>query len=118
MTDLISGVLAIAGSSLVALAGVGVVRFPDLYSRMHAATKAPTLGFLLIASAALVAVSDGRGKLLLAVALIFVTAPTAAHLVARAAYRGPGGRAHVDVDDELAAAIERRHRPAGDTGED
>lgn len=109
MTEMISGVLALAGSALIALAGAGVVRFPDLYTRMHAATKAPTLGFLLVALAAVVAVGDGRGKLVLAVALIFVTAPTAAHLVARAAYRGSvGGRALVDTEDQLAAAIERR----------
>lgn len=42
MANLTAGILAIVASALVALAGIGVVRFPALYARMHAATKAPT----------------------------------------------------------------------------
>jgi multicomponent Na+:H+ antiporter subunit G len=106
VTEIVSAVLAIAGAALVALAGVGVVRFPDLYARMHAATKAPTMGFLLIAAAAAVALGEARAKLALAVALILVTAPVAAHLVGRAAYRGSGRRVRLDADDELAAAVD------------
>jgi monovalent cation/proton antiporter MnhG/PhaG subunit len=53
MTNLTAGILAI-----------GVVRFPALYARMHAATKAPTLGLVLVAGAAALTVTDSRGKLL------------------------------------------------------
>lgn len=106
MSELASGILAIIGAALVALAGLGVVRFPDLYARMHAATKAPTLGLLLIACAAAVVVWDAAGKLVLTAALIFITAPIAAHLVARAAYEGPGGRARVDADDEFGPTLD------------
>lgn len=107
MAELASGILAIAGASLVALAGVGVIRFPDLYARMHAATKAPTLGLVLLGSGAALMVPRSAGKLVLAVVLIFITAPVAAHLVARAAYRGPGGRARVDADDEFGPSLDR-----------
>jgi multisubunit Na+/H+ antiporter MnhG subunit len=55
-----------------------------------------------------VALDKGRAKLLLAVALILVTAPVAAHLVARASYRGSGEPVHVDADGELTAAIDQR----------
>jgi multicomponent Na+:H+ antiporter subunit G len=110
VTEVIGGVLAILGSALVALAGAGVVRFRDLYSRMHAATKAPTLGFMLITAAALVAVDMGRGKLALAVALILVTAPVAAHLVARSAHRWPEGRRHIDTEDHLGARLDGDER--------
>jgi len=48
------GILAFVGGALVLLAGVGVLRFEDLYSRMHAATKAPTLGALLIGVAGVI----------------------------------------------------------------
>lgn len=116
MGDVLAGVLAVIGSALVALAGIGVVRFPDLYSRMHAATKAPTLGLLLVAAAAFVVVGEGRGKLILTVALIFVTAPVAAHLVARAAYGATESPARTDADDQLADAIDRRHGAANDPG--
>jgi multicomponent Na+:H+ antiporter subunit G len=108
MSQTIAGILVIVGSSLVALAGVGVLRFPGLYARMHAATKAPTLGFIVIATAGALALADSRGKLLLAVALILVTAPAAAHLVARAAYRAPGLPVRLDADDELGPTIEGR----------
>jgi len=111
MTDIVVGVLAIVGSALVLLAGVGVVRFPELYARMHAATKAPTLGVVLVAAAAALALGDSRGKLVLTVVLIFITAPVAAHLVARAAYRGPGTSARVDADDELGPTLDDLERP-------
>ena len=111
MADVISGVLAIAGSAFVLLAGIGVIRFPDLYSRMHAATKAPTLGFLLVALAALIVVDEGRGKLVLAIAVIFVTAPVAAHLVGRSAYRAPGIDARLDAEDDLGRALDERRDP-------
>jgi multicomponent Na+:H+ antiporter subunit G len=111
MSNLAAGIIAITGSTLVALAGLGVVRFPDLLARMHAATKAPTLGFLLVATAAALTVEDSGGKLLLAVALILVTAPVAAHLVARAAHGDASRRIRFDVDDELGAAIDRSRTP-------
>jgi multicomponent Na+:H+ antiporter subunit G len=111
MDELAPGLLAIVGSALVALAGIGVVRFPDVYARMHAATKAPTLGFICIATAATLTLADSRGKLVLAIALILVTAPIAAHLVARAAYRAPSGLTTMDADDDLAPTVDRQRQP-------
>jgi multicomponent Na+:H+ antiporter subunit G len=108
VADLIAGALVILGSAFVMLAGLGTLRLPDLYSRMHAATKAPTLGFLLIASGALVVADAGRGKLALAVAIIFVTAPVAAHLVGRSAYRARGVDARLDAEDDLGRTLDER----------
>lgn len=104
--DLVVGTLAIAGGALVLLAGVGVLRFDDLYSRMHAATKAPTLGSLLIGLAAIISVDESRPKLALAVILIFVTAPVAAHMVTRAAYRAEDIEVRLEAGDDLAALVE------------
>ena len=84
VVDLVVGASVIVGSVLVMLAGLGVLRFPDLFSRMHAATKATTLGLGLIGVAAALAVDDVAGRV---VAAVFVTAPAAAHMVARATYR-------------------------------
>lgn len=100
--ELIIGLLAIAGGGLVLLAGVGVLRFDDLYARMHAATKAPTLGSLLIGLAAILAVGDSRAKLALAVVVIFATAPVASHMVGRAAYRAEGIDVRLEAGDALA----------------
>lgn len=106
MADAIAGALAVAGAVLVLLAGIGVVRFPDLYSRMHAATKASTLGIALVSVAGAVALDSGRGKILLAAAVIFITAPSAAHFVGRSAYRAEGIDIRIDGGDDLRAMIE------------
>jgi multicomponent Na+:H+ antiporter subunit G len=79
-----------AGSAAFFVAGtVGVLRFPDLYTRLHALTKADTLGLGLAAAG--LAVRGGSvavaAKLLLAWLLVLVASSTACHLVARAARR-------------------------------
>jgi multicomponent Na+:H+ antiporter subunit G len=109
MTDAIVGVLTIAGASLFVLAGVGMLRFPDLYSRMHAATKATALGIVLIGIAVAVALDEGRGKILLATAFILLTAPASAHFVGRAAYRVEGIELRLDGPDDLAELLDDTH---------
>lgn len=105
MADIVVGILALLGSVFVLLAGVGTLRFPDVYSRMHAATKASTLGIALIGFAGAIAIDGGRARTLLAVAFIFITAPSAAHFVGRAAYRAE----HIEIEsatrDDLAALL-------------
>jgi multicomponent Na+:H+ antiporter subunit G len=95
--DTTAELVAIVGAVFVFLAGVGVLRFPDVYARMHAATKATALGIALVGLATALALDEGRAKTLVAVAFILVTAPCAAHFVARAAYRGEGIEIEVDI---------------------
>lgn len=104
--ELVVGVIALAGAALVALAGFGVVRMEDLYARMHAATKASTLGIGLISVAGALSIEGGAAPLLLAPLLIFVTAPSAAHLIGRAAYRAEGIDVHVQGDDDLRSLFD------------
>lgn len=68
---------------------VGMLRFPDFYSRTHAATKCDTVGAgsVLIALALLRAPEPDALKLVLLGALVLLSSPTAAHALARAAYR-------------------------------
>ncbi|HVR29058.1 MAG TPA: monovalent cation/H(+) antiporter subunit G [Thermoanaerobaculia bacterium] len=88
MTGLLSAILLVVGAVFMLLAAVGVIRFPDLFTRMHAATKVSTLG----ASSMLLAVAVHFGSLgvavqaLLVVLFFFLTAPVAAHMIGRAAY--------------------------------
>ena len=108
MTSTISGIFAIAGAALVLLAGLGVVRFPDVYSRMHAATKATTLGIALVAASGAIALDDTAvAKLLLATVLIFVTAPVSSHLVGRSAYRAERIEIRLQAGDDLAEMMDR-----------
>lgn len=94
-----SGVLAMIGALIILLAGIGVIRLPDLYSRMHAATKVPTLGLAFIALATALQVSPS--KVLLALILMLITGPAAAHMVGRSAYRAQGIDHLFQGDDEL-----------------
>jgi multicomponent Na+:H+ antiporter subunit G len=97
----VAEVLIVAGATFVAIAGIGVVRFRDLLARMHAATKAGTAGIVLIAAGAALALDRGASKVLLTAVVLFVTAPAAAHLVGRAAYRDEGIDVGLDGVDEL-----------------
>lgn len=87
--DFIAGLFLIFGSFLVLLAGVGVIRFPDIYARMHAAAKAPTLGILAIAVGVSMSVRTAAATfiVLLVVVLQLLSAPMGTHLLARAVYR-------------------------------
>ena len=89
MRDATAAVLILTGVALGVAAGLGLQRFPDVFARMHAATKPATLGLVLVLAGAALRVEDpGDGaKLLLVVVLQFVTAPVGAHMVGRAAYR-------------------------------
>ncbi len=100
--DVLSAVLLLSGVALALIAGLGLVRFPDVLSRMHAATKPTTLGVLLVTVGAALQVDTGgdRVKLLLVAAFQFLTAPVAAHMIGRAAYRsGTGGLDDLVVDE-------------------
>lgn len=117
IVDVIVGVLAVGGAGLFVLAGVGVLRFPDLYSRMHAATKATALGVLLVAVAAMVGLDTGRGKLLLAAVFILLTAPGSAHFMGRAAYRAEGISIDIEGPDDLATLLGDDERRIGEPGD-
>lgn len=113
MDEVIAGVLGLVGACFTLLAGVGVLRFPDTLARMHAATKAPTLGLLLIVVGAEFQVTGGSTKLAMAVGLVFLTAPVAAHLVGRSTYRAEEVELRLDEVDELAEAEQAGASPAG-----
>ena len=110
VAEVLTGVFALAGAALIALAGFGVVRLPDLYARMHAATKASTLGIALIAVAGAVGIDGAAPKVLLAAVAIFVTAPSAAHLVGRGAYRSGDEGLGLHGHDDLGAALDEPDR--------
>lgn len=85
---ILAGLLAVGGSLFALIAAVGLLRLPDLYTRMHAASKAGSVGSgMMLLALALVA--DETGVVLRAIAAVFfflLTAPISAHLLAKAAY--------------------------------
>ena len=94
--EIVAAVLLLAGCSLALFGALGVLRFPGLFARMHAATKPPTLGLVLVAAgiAAVAADLADAAFVVLVVALQFLTAPVGAHLLARAVRR----RTDADTD--------------------
>jgi multicomponent Na+:H+ antiporter subunit G len=90
-------------------AGLGLIRFPDVLSRLHAATKPQIFGLMVITAD--VAVNNfSLGTVTLSVAIVgfqALTAPMAAHLVARAAYDTHQIRTDLLVADELAGVRRR-----------
>lgn len=103
MTEVVASVLLLAGVLLAVVAGVGLVRFPDVFSRMHAATKPATLGMLLVVLGAVLVMDDASNsaKLLLVAGFQFLTAPVAAHMIGRAAYSAGAGALDELVVDEM-----------------
>lgn len=89
MIDVLAGLCLVAGSALALVAGIGLVRFPEVLMRMHAATKPQTLGLLLVLlGLGLRLQSVGVGVTLALVAVFqLLTAPVSAHMVGRAAFR-------------------------------
>jgi multicomponent Na+:H+ antiporter subunit G len=108
MRDLAGNLLALLGAVLTLLAAIGVARFPDTLSRMHAVTKASTLGFAFVALGAAITLHTANDvtSALLAGALQIVTLPVAANLIARSAYWSHGIPRGPDTVDELHARVE------------
>jgi multicomponent Na+:H+ antiporter subunit G len=119
VVEVVASVLLLGGVALAVVAGVGLVRFPDVFSRMHAATKPSTLGLLMVSAGAVLLMDDGadRSKLVLVAGFQFLTAPVAAHMIGRAAYRAGTGALDDLVVDELREVVDDdapAERPAGD----
>jgi len=84
----ISVVCWLAGAIFALLAAIGVIRMPDLFTRMQAASKASTLGLgcLLVGTAIDLGDSASVARTVSIAAFVMLTTPVAAHVVARAAY--------------------------------
>jgi multicomponent Na+:H+ antiporter subunit G len=89
MEEWIASVFLLAGGAFCLVAGIGVLRLSDVFSRMHAATKAGTLGLALICVAVMVKAETWLEIVEAAFVFLFMiaSAPIGAHLIGRAAFR-------------------------------
>ena len=85
--DILSWAMLLAGATFVFIGGVGVLRMPDLYTRMHAASLSDTLGTLLLLGGLMLqsGLSLATFKLLAVAVFLLLTAPTATYALANAA---------------------------------
>ncbi|MBY5162639.1 monovalent cation/H(+) antiporter subunit G [Salsipaludibacter albus] len=106
--DVLAGTMMTVGCVLAVVATIGLQRFPDVFARMHAATKPATLGLALVLLGAALVVPDpgSRAKLVLVVILQTLTAPVGSHLVGRAAYRAGTELSEQTLVDELRDAVD------------
>lgn len=84
----LTGFLSLIGATLVLLAAIGIVRMPDLFTRMQAATKASTLGVGCLLAAVGIEFADSSVvvRAISIGAFVMLTSPVSNHVIARAAY--------------------------------
>ena len=89
MLELLAAICLVIGGFFCFVAGIGIVRLGDIFLRMHASTKAGTLGIALIALAMILLADSVLGLLepLFVFLFMILTIPIGAHLIGRAAYR-------------------------------
>ena len=101
LTDILCAVLILGGSALALTAAIGVVRFPDTLSRMHAATKPQVLGLLLVLVGAAIRLRGHAdvGMIILTGMFTLITAPVVAQRVGQLAYREQNLQDDLVVDE-------------------
>lgn len=102
--DVLGALFLALGAFFCLAAAVGVVRFPDVMTRMHAATKPSVFGLILVLLGVTLTLRDPKVFTLLALAVLMqiMTAPVSGHLVSRTAHRGGLWDADHAIIDELA----------------
>ena len=87
-TELFAAIFLLIGAGFMFIAALGLVRFPDLFTRMHAGSKASTLGLGCILVGVAISFPSALviAKCVMVLLFIFLTAPIAAHMIGRAAY--------------------------------
>lgn len=101
VTEALSATMLVLGAALALIAGVGLLRLPDVFARMHAATKPATLGLVLLAVGAGLAWRSVTESITLALVVVlqFLTAPAGSHMVGRAVARAGVARDTLQIDD-------------------
>lgn len=107
--DAVTAVFLVLGALMSLTATVGLLRFPDLMSRMHAATKPQVLGLFLLLAAIGLQMRQWWVWPVLVMAWIFqlLTVPVSAHMVGRAGYRTKHLHPELLSVDELQAVVQR-----------
>lgn len=110
--EFVAASLILLGSIISVISAIGIIRFRDVYSRAHAATKTTTVAILTTLIGVFLFVWNHDGvisvRLMLGIVFVFITAPVSGHLVLRASYRANVKMTDETVEDELKVAYEKR----------
>jgi multicomponent Na+:H+ antiporter subunit G len=116
MIDILIVFLLLAGSLFIMLAALGILKFPDLYIRMHAASKAVSFGSGLMLLAAVFYFKNWfvTVEAVLIITFIFITTPVSSHMISRVAYLLRIPLWEKSVVDELKGSSYSPHRSASE----
>jgi multicomponent Na+:H+ antiporter subunit G len=109
---ILASAMLLTGAAFITIAALGVARLPDVFQRMHAATKAGGIGVSLVVGGTLVA--GGTSKPLtgiLTIVLMLLTLSAASQLLARAAYMSGATVRGLEGRDALAEVLPRQDAP-------
>lgn len=121
MIEILIGILCTIGALAILIAAIGILRMPDFYLRLSVTVKAATLGGGLLLLCAAFYFPDEVSVTTKAMAIIFfltLTAPVAAHLIARAAYFIGTEKWKGTVRDDLAGMYDKETHELSSSGND
>lgn len=103
---LVGEIFLVVGALFILLAGVGIARFPDVYSRMQAAAKAPALGVIGVGTGTAITIGTVPALVsaVLVIVLQLIAGPVGTHMIGRAVYLKV--RPEMAGPDELADALD------------
>jgi multicomponent Na+:H+ antiporter subunit G len=101
MTNIAIGLFLLLGGFFTLIAAIGVLRLPDVLTRMHASTKAGVLGssLILIGSAIHLAETEVTARVIATILFLMLTTPIGAHMIGRAAVRDLKNR-HDEIEND------------------
>lgn len=101
MINIVIGIFLLLGGFFALVAAVGVLRLPDVLTRMHASTKAGVLGssLILIGGAIYLAETEVTARVIATILFLMLTTPIGAHMIGRASVRGLK-RTHSEVEND------------------
>lgn len=109
--ELIGAILILIGSIVSVISAIGIIRFPDIYTRAHAATKTTTLAVLVALVGAFLYLWFSEAfisvRLILGIIFVFLTAPVSGHLILRASYRSGVKMSESTTEDELKDYLDK-----------
>ena len=115
--DVVAAACLVLSALLTLIAAIGILRFPDVLTRMHSATKPQVLGLLVVLLGLGFRLRDPSTIGLLALVALFqlVTSPIASHMVGRASFRAGQVRRDLLVVDELSDLLRSREEPTDES---
>jgi len=110
--DVLTAILLLLGAFFSLVAGIGIIRFPDTLTRVHAGTKPQVFGLACILTAVILSTRNWSAIAIMVLILLFqmLTTPAAAHMIGRAAYRRERPGDEMLFVDELEQAVELAHQ--------